>query len=237
MLYKMWGHDIARFAAIYSLVLVGHTSAWYVIAAPIEDDNVFHSWFLRLKRDFLILFGQISFEEFADEMTEGFAWLSTLLLFFHIIFCFIMLLNVLIGMMGDTFHDIKERADQEWHLAYAQIIFSIETEMPQEKLQNCEYWTIVNNKRYLQVQDVSAEYFSDVVEGETFTEQALKAFDKNKDGQIDEHELRAAKQELEAKGIDFKALDVKQREKEHVAPTESLSNIGPQEKLENRYEN
>jgi len=108
--------------------------------------------------------------------------------------------------------------------------------MDQDKLQHCDYWTIVGNKRYLQVQDVSTAYFSDVVEGESFTDQALAAFDKNKDGQIDEHELRAAKDELESKGINFAALDVKQREKEHVAQTESLSNIGPQAKLENRYE-
>jgi hypothetical protein len=232
MLYKMWGHDIARFAAIYSLVLIGHTSAWYVIAAPMGDE-VFHEWFLRLKRDFLILFGQISFEEFAEGMTPGFAWLSSLLLFFHIIFVFIMLLNVLIGMMGDTFHDIKDRSDQEWHLAYAQIIFSIESEMPKEKLQNCDYWTTVSGKRYLQVQDVSKEYFQEVVEEkESFSETTLALFDKNKDGTIDQHELQQAKEALEEKGGSFGV----ERKGEHVAEIEPLAQLGPQDKLAGRVD-
>jgi len=236
MIYKMWGHDIARFAAIYSLILVGHTSAWYVIAMP-QGDEVFHEWFLRLKKDFLILFGQISFEDLADEMNPAFAWLSSILLFFHIIFCFIMLLNVLIGMMGDTFHTIKENSNEEWHLAYAQIIFSIESEMPEEQLQNCDYWTLVSGKRYLQVQDVSKEYFNEVVEvQEGFSEQAMKLFDKNKDGQIDARELAQAKEELESKGISLdRLLDHKRQEEVH-APVESMANLGPTKHLEGRVE-
>jgi len=237
MLYKMWGHDIGRFAAIYLLVIIGHTTAWYVMAAPLGGE-VFDEWFDRLKRAFLILFGQISFEEFADEMTPGFSWLSSVLLFFHIIFCFIMLLNVLIGMMGDTFHDIKDRSDQEWHLAYAQIIFSIESEMPKGNLKH-PYWTMVNNKRYLQVQDVSKEYFGEVVEEkESFSELTLKAFDKNKDGVIDAEELAAAKKQLDEKGATGLAqmLDFKGEPQEHVAQLVNSSELGPQDHLQDRLD-
>jgi len=203
MIYKMLTRDIARFLYIYLLVLFGHTSAWFCIQQAPQIDppqEPFHEYFDRLHFDFMILFGNIDFNLFAGYMYQGYDWLSSLLLLFHVIFVFIMLLNLLIGMMGDTYRDIKTNAEQEWHLAYAQIIFSVETELPSEVLGNAKYWTLIGGKRYLQIQDTNENFFGTVVEEEvipgTSLEDKLMAFDADNDGVLDAEELQRAQSSL-----------------------------------------
>jgi len=148
----------------------------------------------------MIIFGNIDFDLFAGYMYPGYDWLSSLLLLFHVIFVFIMLLNLLIGMMGDTYREIKTNADQEWHLAYAQIIFSVESEMSHAKLQDQTYWTTIAGKRYLQVQDVNDEFFGEVVpeeiEAGKSLEDQLMAFDADNNGVLDAEELQRAQSAL-----------------------------------------
>lgn len=65
----------------------------------------------------------------------------------------ILLLNLLIAMMGDTYARISQEADKRWHLEWARIIFSVENEMSEAERLHPEnkYWTLINDKRYLQV--------------------------------------------------------------------------------------
>jgi len=250
MLYKMLSQDVARFASIYLLVLFGHGSAWYVLEMP-TGQEVFHEYFWRIKRVFLLLFGDISFEEFAYAMEPGYNWLSTFLMLLHIILVFILLLNLLIGMMGDTFHEIKDRADEEWHLAYAQIISSVESEIPPETLQTqVKYWTTIGNKRYLQVQDVNDDYFkaeeTKEDEQKEIQETAMKELDADNDGIVTVEEVKQLAQSLEEKGENFgltlRSTPSQMRDRSsstgsNRSDKEKRShNLGPSDKLEGRLD-
>jgi len=189
------------------------------------------------------MFGQISFEDFAFAMYANYYWLSSILLIFHVIFVFIMLLNVLIGMMGDTYHDIKDRSDQEWHLAYSQIIFSVEAEIPREKLQECTYWTVVGNKRYLQVQDVDKAYFSEFIDEPEETKQsvvaqALEQLDLNKDGKLSFAELAEGEKKALETGqvLTFTRTDSPAVAEKKDKSDDERPNLGPQEQLEGRLD-
>jgi len=128
-------------------------------------------------------------------------------------------------MLGDTFGEVKDNADQEWHLVYAQIIMSIESEIPQKNLQEVDYWANVGGKRYLQVQEVNKEYFGKVVESEEHSlSDILKDMDLDKDGKISLDELKMGERKLKEQGI---TISVKEGATEHdyVAPIDH--NLGP----------
>jgi len=166
--------------------------------------NLPYFFFNRLERDFYIIFGQINYDQdFADVMRPDYVWLCSILLTFHVIFCFLVLLNILIAMLGDTFAEIKENADKEWHLVYAEIILSIEKEMGYKTIESSgtEYWTNVNSKRWLTIQEVNKDYFGKVVESEPTLSEILKEMDTNNDGKITLAELEAGERKLREAGL------------------------------------
>jgi len=245
MIYKMLFHDVARFASIYVLILFGHAACWYVIEVPTGVQTPFDEFFDRLTATFMIMFGQISFDDgFAWAVLSNYEWLSSLLLIFHVVFVFIMLLNVLIGMMGDTFHEVKERSDQEWHLAYAQIISSCEAEIPKHHLQDVPYWTRVGGKRYLQVQDVDKDYFAEYIDPEATKNtlaEALTQLDLNQDGVISVEEIKAAEDKAEETGevLTIQRIDSDQKDREKALDEqerEQMENLGVTDHLEGRLD-
>jgi len=260
--------------------LVGHTVAFHSVQVHVDanGDEVFHDFLYQLRRVFYILLGQIQnnnasgsdtdvnsiFAEFAATALGNYQWLCTLLLIGHVVFCFIVLLNILIAMMGDTYGEVKENADREWRLSYAQIIFSIESEMGKKRLSEIEYWATIGDKRYLQVIEVDKAWFNQ-------TNVELASLDVNNDGvsreEIQKFEADAKKQGLQlvstastsgeelptprrestsrdkarasisgsSGGKRVSLLETKTAsDKPHIAEMDSLSNIGPKRLLSNR---
>jgi len=210
MIIKMWGNDIARFMAIYVMVLVGHTVAFHSIQDPVDanGDEVFHQFLYELRRVFYILLGQIGnnnqggsdtdvssiFVEFATTTIPNYQWLSTLLLIGHVVFCFIVLINILISMMGDTYGEVKDNADREWRLSFAQIIFSIESEMGKKELHAMKYWATIGDKRYLQVIEVDKSWFDQ-------TNIELASLDVDGSAGLSREEIKKFEKEARDKGM------------------------------------
>lgn len=116
-----------------------------------------------------------------DSYTEtSYKYISVSLLIFYIIVVTILLLNLLIAMMGDTYGNVIEGATQIWqrrcfdrlkfsfgyffrHLERARIVFAIENEMSTEErnFPTNKYWTNVDDERYLQVEEVDDQCFRD----------------------------------------------------------------------------
>jgi len=138
-------------------------------------------------------------------------------------------------MVGDTFGDVKGNAQQEWTLSYAEIITSIEAEMSDEQKQNIkEYWTNIQGKRFLQIQDKNEDFYK-VPQQDDKAElvELLQQLDLNNDGIIDANELKIG----EAFVKKLKKLNEPEPEdgfrsqKDHVAVLETAENFGGQDNL------
>jgi len=206
MISYMLRRDIARFAIIYLMTLLGHSVAFYSISLDVNMDtgedmtgSEFSEFFKRLQRDFCILLAQIDFDQFAAAAVPEYIWLSSILLVIHIVFCLIVLLNILIAMLGDTFGDVKENMEQEWHYVYAQIIISIENELSSDDSDQARYWTVVNNHRYLQVQEVNEKYFGTVIDFSVA--ETIARFDTDGDGKISAEEFQEGTRDLLKRGV------------------------------------
>jgi len=215
MIWKMITTDVARFLSIYMILLGGYGVAFYALQEPPkwgqdELKGLFHD---RIYTLFMSLLGGTDFVAFNEGIQHGYAPLASFLLLTNVIVVNILLLNLLIAMMGDTFGDVKENSTEEWHLAYAQIIQSIESELPEHfwtdknpdgsYRQFDPYWTIVGDTRYLQVQEVQESWYStEKVEPQ---EDWMKKFDVDDDGVISFVELAEglAKMRNEAKDMDL----------------------------------
>jgi len=154
MIGKMLVADFRKFGSIFVIFLLGFSEAFYILF----DETGPFQFLNRIKSCFIAMLGAF---EFDDYLASRFPVISVSLLLMYVMVVSILLLNLLIAMMGDTYAKIIEEADKQWHLEWARIIFSIENEMsPAERLDpKNTYWTNVNGLRYLQVQEVDANHF------------------------------------------------------------------------------
>eukprot|EP00658_Telonema_sp_P-2_P063750 TRINITY_DN52531_c0_g1_i1.p2 TRINITY_DN52531_c0_g1~~TRINITY_DN52531_c0_g1_i1.p2 ORF type:complete len:116 (+),score=28.76 TRINITY_DN52531_c0_g1_i1:64-411(+) len=68
----------------------------------------------------------------------------------------VMLINLLVAMMGDTYTRIRDQSEQTWRLEQARILFSIETQMSKaERAQNLgAYQLSINGNLFVQVYEL-----------------------------------------------------------------------------------
>jgi len=216
---------------------MGYTTAFFSLenaAGPGEPE--FQGYWERLIQTFFVLLGNSDFDGFPGNMRPGFREYTQFLLLTHVLFVTIMLLNLLIAMMSDTFNKVKENALFEWHMTYAQIIFSIESELPPSYFREpaksgfSAYWTMVGNERFLQVQEVSKEWYTKVSsEGsEKDVESLIAQFDVDGDGVLTRTEIVTGLAKLKAQGID---INVDATATGELVPS---SQLGPKDQLANR---
>mmetsp|Transcript_6305 Transcript_6305/g.19137 ORF Transcript_6305/g.19137 Transcript_6305/m.19137 type:complete len:700 (-) Transcript_6305:222-2321(-) len=147
MIYKMMIADMFRFGIIWIAFLLGFSQAFYVIF----EEKGFVAYLTRAKECFVAMLGGF---EFDDYLNSRYPVLSISLLVIYIFVVTILMFNLLIAMMSDTFSRINEEANQRWHLEWARIIISIENEMSLSQRLQAKYWVDVEGRRYLQVQEV-----------------------------------------------------------------------------------
>ncbi len=137
----------------------------------------FGGFFASVKQCFLGMLGEFDLDHYAGTTFE---YVSISLLVVYVVVVSILLLNLLIAMMGDTYGNVIDRATQIWfvqliyfslgfiyfnrHLERARVVFAIENEMSTEErnLDANKYWTNVDGERYLQVEEVDKDYFRDI---------------------------------------------------------------------------
>ncbi|CAF2968451.1 unnamed protein product [Rotaria sp. Silwood2] len=146
MIYEMLFHDVLRFCIIYMVFLIGFSQAFFVLF----NNNGFGGFFMSVKQCFLGMLGDFDIDHYTG---TTFQYASVSLLVIYVIVVTILLLNLLIAMMGDTYGNVIEGATHIWHLERARIVFAIENEMSTDErmLDENKYWTNVDGKRYLQI--------------------------------------------------------------------------------------
>eukprot|EP01012_Entosiphon_sulcatum_P056654 TRINITY_DN80352_c0_g1_i1.p1 TRINITY_DN80352_c0_g1~~TRINITY_DN80352_c0_g1_i1.p1 ORF type:complete len:802 (-),score=104.63 TRINITY_DN80352_c0_g1_i1:4-2382(-) len=152
MIFKMLAGDVLRFCMIYVVFLTGFSTAFYVV---FQDRGI--SGFLnRVKCCFFTMLGEFDGYDTAE---QPFPLASFIILVAYIVVVTILLLNLLVAMMGDTYANISHDAETQWHLERARIIFSLENEMSPETRSHPKnvYWTEMDGKRYMPVLENSNE--------------------------------------------------------------------------------
>ncbi|CAF1052768.1 unnamed protein product [Rotaria sordida] len=157
MIYKMLFNDVLRFCIIYIIFLAGFSQSFFILF----NENGLPGYISSIKQCFLGLLGDFDL----DYYTGGqYPLTSVTLLIIYIIVITILLLNLLIAMMGDTYADVKQNAKKLWHLERARIALDVERGISKSKrhLQINKYWIDVKGERYLQVEQVNNELFSSI---------------------------------------------------------------------------
>ncbi|CAF1345973.1 unnamed protein product [Rotaria sordida] len=131
MIYKMLFNDVLRFFIIYIIFLVGFAQSFCILFNGYGDFDL-------------------------DYYIGGeYPLTSVILLIFYVVLITILLLNLLIAMMGDTYTDVKRSAKKLWHLERARIALQIQNSMPISKRLSSfkKYWVNIGDERCMQVEE------------------------------------------------------------------------------------
>ncbi|CAF4142511.1 unnamed protein product [Rotaria sp. Silwood2] len=154
MIYKMLFNDVLRFCIIYTIFLAGFSQSFFVLF----NENGFQGYVSSIKQCFLGLLGDFDLDYYIGGQ---YPMTSVLFLVLYVVVITILLLNLLIAMMGDTYADVKKSAKRLWHLERARIALDLENgiSMSKRHLNSNKYWVDVQGERYLQVEQVHDDHF------------------------------------------------------------------------------
>uniref|UniRef100_A0A914YD45 Ion transport domain-containing protein n=1 Tax=Panagrolaimus superbus TaxID=310955 RepID=A0A914YD45_9BILA len=163
MIYSMIAGDMIRFAIISAIFLVSFSQVFYFVGkdmalkqqldgdlnCPVTGYNIYtYATFLET---FVTLFrasmGGYDYEEFGCTNYEP---LTKTLFVFYMFVMPIMMINILIAMMGNTYTTIITQAEKAWRQQYAQIVMVLERSVDRQKL-------IASQLEYsIKLQDINA---------------------------------------------------------------------------------
>ncbi|CAF4856033.1 unnamed protein product [Rotaria sp. Silwood1] len=111
MIYEMLFHDVLCFCIIYMVFLAGFSQAFFVLF----NNNGFGGFLVSIKQCFFGMLGDFELDHYPG---TTFQYISVSLLVIYIIVVSILLLNLLIAMMGDTYGNVIEGATQIWFVQF-----------------------------------------------------------------------------------------------------------------------
>ncbi|KAK7475681.1 hypothetical protein BaRGS_00033107, partial [Batillaria attramentaria] len=127
MVYKMCTGDLFRFGVIYLIFLIGFTTGFFFLFRDVQspDENV--QKFFTVGAIVLNLF-QMTLGEFEYEVFDSSRYpeLSKLVFFVFMILMSVLLLQMLIAMMGNTYRKVISRAKKEWRRQWANMVLVLE---------------------------------------------------------------------------------------------------------------
>ncbi|CAJ0936260.1 unnamed protein product, partial [Mesorhabditis belari] len=153
MIYSMIAGDMIRFAIISAIFLISFSQVFYFVGKDMdakqslqEDDDNFCEvtgytiyTYNNFLETFITLFrasmGGYDYEEFACANYEG---LTKTLFVLYMFVMPIMMINILIAMMGNTYTTVIAQAEKAWRQQYAQIVMVLERSVNREKLAACQ---------------------------------------------------------------------------------------------------
>ncbi|CAF4809152.1 unnamed protein product [Rotaria sp. Silwood1] len=150
MIYKMLFNDVLRFCIIYIIFLAGFSQSFFILF----NENGLQGYISSIKQCFLGLLGDFDLDYYIG---GKYPLTSVALLVLYVVVITILLLNLLIAMMGDTYADVKKSAKKLWHLERARIALDLENGISKSKrdLNFNKYWVDIQGERYLQVEQVN----------------------------------------------------------------------------------
>ncbi|BFZ08106.1 hypothetical protein BsWGS_11144 [Bradybaena similaris] len=137
MIYKMITGDLLRFGIIYIIFLSGFTQGFYFLFQGVstKTDDPDLAKFSNLPETILNLF-QMTLGEFKYEVfsVSNFAPLTKIIFALFMILVPILLLNMLIAMMGNTYTQVISKSTKEWWKQWAKIVVLLEWGVSKKRL-------------------------------------------------------------------------------------------------------
>eukprot|EP00667_Euglena_gracilis_P003486 EG_transcript_3491 len=151
MISEMLMRDLSRFFSIYCIFSVGFSTAFAILCGPPGPAGLLK----RLELSIMMMVG--SYNAIDDLCTVGpratAAHVATVA---NALLVSVLLINLLIAMMGQTYERISSMADSQYLLQWARMMSSLQGEMNESEF--VQYWDIHNGKRYIrQLEVVSAD--------------------------------------------------------------------------------
>lgn len=126
MIYKMIVGDILTFASIYVLLLFGFSLAFYYLYKNVGEGIVTMDSYIEA----LMISFQMTLGEFKARLPEFdkiyYADFTKTVFIAFMLMMHILLLNMLIAMMGNTYHQITKKSEKEWRKQWAGVILLLE---------------------------------------------------------------------------------------------------------------
>jgi len=217
MIYKMAVNDVARFCLVFFLFILGWSTTFLALqSVPIP--NAPTGWaqgFQNAYGMFQVITGGVDWtfaQNVAGDWGGFFYIVSSFLQVFYAIVMLVMLLNLLIAAMGDTYGMVKTATEMEYVQYKAQIIMSLENEMgPSDWKKITPYWIMDKGLPWLQMQ-IKNQAFLTAGGGQPVSviaaappppkqtsEQKFKEADADGDGAVSQTELAAFEKDLRTK--------------------------------------
>lgn len=141
MIFKMIYQDVIPFSIFTSVFVVMFSMIFFLMFEP---ERSYGAYTKHVVNCFDGVIGNVGVNGFNETNDEFSLWITIIPKFFNVLFTImcIILLNLLVAMMGDTYGEISQDADLEWQRERAGIIFSIEQNMTDSELAHPDhkYW-------------------------------------------------------------------------------------------------
>ncbi|XP_022241912.1 transient receptor potential cation channel subfamily V member 6-like [Limulus polyphemus] len=131
MIYNMLVGDIVRFSIIYLIFLLGFTQAFFFLFKnQTGESQRFKTYSQTWMALFHMTLGYYEYSEFSDTFYSALTW------FVFAVFMVIMpilMLNMLIAMMGNTYCEVITQSEREFVKQWAKIVVALERAVSQKK--------------------------------------------------------------------------------------------------------
>lgn len=131
MIFSMITGDMFTFGIIYVIVLFGFSQAFYFLykGHPQKEQSLFNSYPSTWMGLFQTTLGDYNY---ADLINTTYPNLAKTVFIIFMIFVPILLLNMLIAMMGNTYAHVIEQSEKEWMKQWAKIVVTLERAVSQQ---------------------------------------------------------------------------------------------------------
>ena len=130
MIFKMVTGDMFTFSIVYTICLLGFSQAFFFIIKSHEDAELYEKYHTTWIGLFHMTLGDYDYEMLGNTPYPKMA--KVVFILFQILIP-ILLLNMLIAMMGNTYGQVIESAEKEFLKAWAKVIMSLERSVPQQQ--------------------------------------------------------------------------------------------------------
>merc|ERR1740128_503030 len=130
MIFKMVTGDMFTFSIIYSIMLLGFSQAFYFIIKSHSDAELYEKYHTTWIGMFHMTLGSYDYNLLGNTPYPRMA--KVIFVLFQILIP-ILLLNMLIAMMGNTYGIVIESAEKEFLKAWAKVIMSLERSVTKEQ--------------------------------------------------------------------------------------------------------
>ena len=127
MIFKMVTGDMFTFSIVYTICLLGFSQAFYFIIKSHEDAELYEKYHTTWIGLFHMTLGDYDYDMLGETPYPRMA--KVVFVLFQILIP-ILLLNMLIAMMGNTYGQVIESAEKEFLKAWAKVIMSLERSVP-----------------------------------------------------------------------------------------------------------